>query len=362
MRLLFFSGGSYVAGMEIVNLELMRQLNKMGIPVHAVISGWNDGLFPKMLHEASISYTAIKLGAIIRGNPFKVPLSWTIDALYHAPGGLRALSRLCSEFRPTHIIHTEYQYAFVVIAALGSRYKHVLHAHEAIGPRLARPRGTYVVKRCSSLICVSDFVRQGILRSHPDCNAKVVHNGCRPICLSNKRKRECSSTIFGIVGQISPHKNVELAARAVHRARLIGLDCVLKIFGNDNNDYARHVRSQEYSGIQWMGFVEDRNRIYSEIDCLISACSEEPYGTTIIEAMSAGIPVIAADGGGSGELVTHEKTGLLFVPGNEESLAACVSRMSNQDVREEYGMLGKKYFEEMCTIEAMATNFLKSLS
>src|SRR6185437_14380152 len=104
MRLIFFSGGSYIGGFETVNLELMLQLQSMGVTVHAVVNGWNDGIFPKMLEAAGVPYSPIKLGLITGGNPFGMPISWMADGLRHLPSSLLALSRLSWDFRPSHVI------------------------------------------------------------------------------------------------------------------------------------------------------------------------------------------------------------------------------------------------------------------
>ena len=49
-----------------------------------------------------------------------------------------------------------------------------------------------------------------------------------------------------------------------------------------------------------------------------SLFENSPYA--LLEAMTAGLPVIAASGGGIPEIVTHDETGLLFQPDNREEL------------------------------------------
>ena len=44
-KILFFTGGSYVAGLEIVTLQLIKGLKDRGFDVRCVVNGWNDGDF-----------------------------------------------------------------------------------------------------------------------------------------------------------------------------------------------------------------------------------------------------------------------------------------------------------------------------
>jgi glycosyltransferase involved in cell wall biosynthesis len=55
--------------------------------------------------------------------------------------------------------------------------------------------------------------------------------------------------------------------------------------------------------------------------------SPEPFGRSVIEAMSFGVPVVASRAGGVVEIVDEGSNGLLFEPGNVEELAAAVTRL-----------------------------------
>src|SRR5262249_29849685 len=60
---------------------------------------------------------------------------------------------------------------------------------------------------------------------------------------------------------------------------------------------------------------------------------QEAFGQAILEAMAAGIPLIASRIGGVPELVVEDESGLLFEMGSAESLAASVvSLLKDQDL------------------------------
>jgi glycosyltransferase involved in cell wall biosynthesis len=53
----------------------------------------------------------------------------------------------------------------------------------------------------------------------------------------------------------------------------------------------------------------------------------EPFANVILEALAAGVPVVASAVGGNTELVHHEKHGLLFPAEDEQALAATLQRL-----------------------------------
>ena len=95
MNFLFFPGGSYVGGMEIVIQSLMAQLNVMGHRTLAIISGWNDGDYPNRLKVSGLSFEEIKLGRFYRSKPL-----WTLDTLRNLPAAALGLRR-CANAAPT---------------------------------------------------------------------------------------------------------------------------------------------------------------------------------------------------------------------------------------------------------------------
>lgn len=77
-----------------------------------------------------------------------------------------------------------------------------------------------------------------------------------------------------------------------------------------------------------VGPVERIDPYIEAMDVVVHASTEpEPLGLTVLEAMAAGKPVVAADTGGPAETVVPGETGLLFETGNVESLTTCMANM-----------------------------------
>lgn len=148
---------------------------------------------------------------------------------------------------------------------------------------------------------------------------------------------------LGYIGQIAPHKGVDVLARAVKLLPATGRPLILSIHG----DIAQH---PHYSaGLQRM-FEQDRRvsfagrfdnaavaEVFAGIDALVvPSIWYENSPMVILEAQAAGRPVLASAMGGMAELVRNEVDGLTFAPGDAADLARQIQRL-----REEPELLGR---------------------
>jgi glycosyltransferase involved in cell wall biosynthesis len=82
------------------------------------------------------------------------------------------------------------------------------------------------------------------------------------------------------------------------------------------------------SRVRFAGFQPDEPLYYSMFDLFVLATRDrEPYATSVVQAMMAGKPVIGTRAGGTPEIIEDGETGLLFEPGNVESLSAAISKV-----------------------------------
>jgi len=96
----------------------------------------------------------------------------------------------------------------------------------------------------------------------------------------------------------------------------------------------RHVLAAHADRLGWSdhlhmpGFVEDVVPYLAHADMFVLPSRWEGFGHVIVEAMAAGVPVVAADCPyGPGEILEHESTGLLVPVENAPALGAAVTRL-----------------------------------
>jgi D-inositol-3-phosphate glycosyltransferase len=78
----------------------------------------------------------------------------------------------------------------------------------------------------------------------------------------------------------------------------------------------------------FLPFTSEVPKLLSCFDVFVLPSRSETFGLVVIEAMAAGLPVIATNSGGVPEIIEHNKTGLLFPPQDEQALGVHLSRLA----------------------------------
>lgn len=96
-----------------------------------------------------------------------------------------------------------------------------------------------------------------------------------------------------------------------------------------------------YEDIIFTGFRDDISNILNSSDIFICMSEKEAFGISIMEAMASGLPVISTDSGGTGEIITNGKTGILLDFNDIESLSISMSSLiQDRELRDFYSETG----------------------
>jgi glycosyltransferase involved in cell wall biosynthesis len=105
----------------------------------------------------------------------------------------------------------------------------------------------------------------------------------------------------------------------------------------------------------FLGFKEDAPRIFASLDCFVLSSEREGSRASIMDAMAAGLPVVATQVGGVPEVVLHDETGFLVSPRSPRALAEAVySVYKDPDLARRFGERGHQVVHERFSSLAMA--------
>jgi glycosyltransferase involved in cell wall biosynthesis len=198
-------------------------------------------------------------------------------------------------------------YSYVV--RFSNRCTHVT-APTATALRLLRDRGLRVPSRVIS----NGVDLPGRPPGRPDAGLAARY-GLRP-----------GRPLILTVSRLSPEKRVDVLLDA---AAGLTADAQLAIAGTGPDEAilrARAARLGLAGRARFLGFVPaaDLPGLYRLADLFAIASEAELQSLATMEAMAAGLPVVAADAGALGELVTHGRNGFLTAPGRGDHMAACL--------------------------------------
>jgi glycosyltransferase involved in cell wall biosynthesis len=90
------------------------------------------------------------------------------------------------------------------------------------------------------------------------------------------------------------------------------------------------------SNIIFTGFKDNVTALLPCLDLFLFTSNEEGLGSSVLDAFTAKVPVVATAAGGIPEIVKHEQTGLLAPPKDSTTLAAFVERIMHDEKLREY--------------------------
>ncbi len=131
--------------------------------------------------------------------------------------------------------------------------------------------------------------------------------------------------LVGFIGRLSPEKGPEVFVRAAMLLKALHppAHCVLVGEGPMEAGLRQLVKKLRLSGhVHFAGLVRDMPAVYQDLDLTISSSHSEAMPLAVMEAMSSGLPVVAARVGGVPEIVVHGQTGWLVGPGDFEDIAS----------------------------------------
>ncbi len=195
--------------------------------------------------------------------------------------------------------------------------------------------GGVVFNQASHITVVSNFLKRRLMSVIPISSSKIT---VRPMPVNLEQFRPSRSKKLDI------KKTILCAARYTRQKRLDTLIDALAILkqegmmvnailigeGEEEKNLKDLIEKQNLSSqVTFLPLMSqgELNRYYQESDVVVLPSVDEGFGLVLVEAQQCQIPVIGADSGGIQDIIIHEKTGLLFSPGDAPALANCIKRI-----------------------------------
>lgn len=304
-------------------------------------------------HLVDLSHALTDLGhevyaASVPGSPLWAELSFLTSERNLALTQLNYINNLTSlvKFVRAHDIqivhaHAARDYHLAALAVkLASRSRLVLTRH-VLFP--LRGINKHLLSGAGRVIAVSHAVAESLRENSVIESSKiiVVHNGIDTDYFASPVDDKVDGRIVvGTVGHLAPIKGHDIFVRAAALISARRRDVQFVIVGEDKSsqmDHRKFLKSliaelDVGQSVALQGWQTNMPGVLSSFTLFVSAARSEPFGLAIVEAMAAGLPVVATASEGAQEIIEDGHSGKLVPVDNAESLAEAINSLLDDPV------------------------------
>ena len=335
-KILYLITQSNSGGAQKYVLDLASNLDKQKYDV-AVAAGGNEELF-RRLENADIKIFKIKWLRRSINPAFdilayfeikKLLLRWQPDVVHLNSSKISVLGALAARNLPIKVIYTVHGAVFE--AAFSWPERKIFLWLEKL-----------TAKYKDKIICVSEYDRQLWLKYNvaPAEKLLTIHNGldsqidflpksqARQKLFSAHIKTPDDYQIVGWLGYFYPEKKLDTLIKAANLIFNIPATkdkkIIFSVIGNGPQEKGLKLQVSGF-GLQdkilFLGAVPEARCYLKAFDIFVLPSVKEGLPYTILEAMAAGVPIIASDVGGIPEMIADNFNGFLIHPKDFEALA-----------------------------------------
>ena len=275
------------------------------------------------------------------------------------PGAVVALAKALRAHRPdvVHVNLTDQGDGRGMVAGVWlSRRPMLTTLHNVIPGRTeARERlSRLVLARPARRISVSSMVATYLEAAGLD--TVVVENGIAPVVPHPAPRAELGlapdALVIGGIGRLHPQKGWDVLVEAAPAIAADLPGSVLVVVG-EGDERARLEARPGAGHVRFVGYREAASTLVGAFDLLVVPSRYESFGLVVVEAMLAGVPVVATAVPGLEGVVGD--AGVLVPPEDPEQLAkAVVALARDPDRRSDLAARGRRRAEERYGVERMA--------
>lgn len=193
------------------------------------------------------------------------------------------------------------------------------------------------MEKANGLICIAGWQQQEVWEGGFTGKSTVVWNWLARTAQNQSEKNfrgmhkvPQGAMVLGSVGRLHRQKGFDVLIRAFRKAFEDKDNVYLMIAGRGNE----HLHLQGLAGpdkrIIFLGYQEDMPAVYNSFNAYVSASVYEPFGLTILEAMSHKLPIICTETAGPREFLSNHSKVEWVRPHDETAMTEALMKAFTQ--------------------------------
>ncbi len=370
INVLFISHDSGLSGAPRSMINLATTLREYNINPYILIPSHGD--IEKVLKRYKLKYFIIPYYKCFREigkvNILKECL-WEIE-------NIKSIIKIISLIKKLeiNILHSNSLAVDVgAVAAYFCGCKHVWHIREFMEEdygfeHYLKKKIKFLINRADRIISISDAIKKKYSKLYRLSDIVMIHNGL-PLNVYSIDKKEIfkkNNINMLISGVICRGKGQLESIEMIEHLKLLGYNNIqLYIAGTGNVDYVKRLKdiviSKKLSNnVNFIGFHNDMKEVRLNMDIELICSKNEAFGRVTVEAMLGNLLVIAANTGGTKEIIKNRVNGLLYEQGNVTNLLDnVIFALKNKELIIKYIQRAKTDAENLYDIHNTAQKIVK---
>ena len=352
MRILFIDQFSALGGAQHCLLDLLPAIEERGWSAIAMLP--SEG--PLVEKVRALGIEVVEIAATRYGNGKKSAMDM-LQFAANVPAQAAAIRRVLRQTSVDLVYVNGPRLLAAAAIATRKRIPVLFHAHHCIGQRSARIVEGIALRRSGATIAACCHAVARPLEQWTRDRIHVIPTGTADLgfrAIAPMRNREVR---VGIIGRISPEKGqVEFmhaaAVLAKRSPNMRFVVCGAPLFG-DAEYYREVLRLAADLPVELIDWQDNVGDVMRELDLLVIASKQEGIPRVLLEAFSAGVPVVATPVGGIPEAVEDGVTGFLA----KQSLATRIAEAASMDtaILDSVARKARERWERSYTLPAYRT-------
>jgi len=268
------------------------------------------------------------------------------------------------------IVHINTTYSYVgAKAALAEKVPFVWHLREFLEEDQSntlwdRKEGNNLINQANNIIAISDSIYKKYENTFDKGKLVRIYNGidAKKFYKPNREILNDKIIKFIMVGGFEYYKGQIEFAHACAKLYSSGFhDFEVSFVGTGRGDVRAEVEKiisdAGMDNVKYLGYKKNVEDYFDKSDVSFTCAKSEALGRTTVEAMLSGNIVVGADSAGTKELISDNKTGILYKHGDSDDLyKKMLDVINDRDNSKKIAANGRKFMSENMTAEINADN------
>jgi glycosyltransferase involved in cell wall biosynthesis len=268
----------------------------------------------------------------------------------------------------THLIHGDF---YGIRAARSTGCRSIISTKHNDDPfrknTVIRMLERKMAASCFRITAVSDWLRDFVIHMGiPSEKVVTVRNGIPLHSTAAEPSQELrdalglaeDDTVFLCAARLIMQKGHAFLVEAFKKLSHKHKNVKLLIAGTGELEQNLKHQAEGCGQISFLGYREDIEEVMHVSDIFVLPSLWEGFGIAFLEAMQAGLPVIASDVSAVPEIVTDNETGFLVPAGQVDALYEKMEMLAeNSELRDRMGAKGKERVQKDFSLEKMVNEF-----